>query len=116
MKRFLLLLFLSGLSTVSPSWCQNPNTPWLPVGLNGETGPISTLGESGENELSLGVSVSGAYYGAASSNSGQENLGSYSVAPDIAITESRPRFVRVVAILTLRIPTRSKPVPRLCRI
>lgn len=92
MKRFLLLLFLSGLSAVSPSWCQNPNTPWLPVGLNGETGPVSTMGESEENELSMGVSVSGGYYGAASSNSGQENLGSFSVAPDIAITENRPRM------------------------
>ena len=91
MKRFLLLVFLSGLFTGLPTWCQNPNTPWLPVGLNGETGPLGTLGEAEENDLSLGLSVGGSYYGTASSNNTSENIGSYTVAPDIAITERRPR-------------------------
>jgi len=91
MKKFVLIVLLSAFP-VSPAWCQNPNTPWLPVGLNGETGPIGTLSQSGENELSLGVTVGANYYGAASSNNGdQENIGSYTVAPNIAITEIRPR-------------------------
>jgi hypothetical protein len=92
MKRLVLVVFLSAFA-VSRAWCQNPNTPWLPVGLNGETGSLSTVGESEENQLSVGVSVGGNYYGtASSSNTGsQENVGSYTVAPNIAITEHRPR-------------------------
>jgi hypothetical protein len=92
MKRLILIVLLSA-SPVSRGWCQNPNTPWLPVGLNGETGPLGTLSESGENELSLGVSVGGNYYGTTSSSTrSQENVGSYTVAPNIAITEQRPRI------------------------
>jgi len=92
MKKILLFVVLSAFP-VTRAWCQNPNTPWLPVGLNGETGPLGTLGESEENELSLGVSVGGNYYGTASSSTGsQENVGSYTVAPNIAITEHRPRI------------------------
>ncbi len=92
MKRFFLFILLSAFP-VSRALCQNPNTPWLPVGLNGETGPLGTAGESEENELSLGVSVGGNYYGTASSNnSGSQENGSYTVAPNIAITEHRPRI------------------------
>ncbi len=91
MKRLVLIVLLSAFP-VGRAWCQNPNTPWLPVGLNGETGPLGTLSESGENELSLGVSVGGNYYGTTSSNnSSQDNVGSYTVAPNIAIIEHRPR-------------------------
>jgi hypothetical protein len=91
MKRFVLIVLLSAFP-VSRAWCQNPNTPWLPVGLNGETGPLGTLTESEENELSLGIGVGGSYYGTASSNNAsQENVGSYTVTPNIAITERRPR-------------------------
>src|ERR1700686_428859 len=59
MKRLLLLVLLIGLFATPRASSQNPNTPWLPVGLNGETGPIGTLAESGENELSLGVTAGG---------------------------------------------------------
>jgi hypothetical protein len=92
MKRLVLTVLLCAFA-VSRAWCQNPNTPWLPVGLNGETGSLGTVGESEENQLSVGVSVGGNYYGtASSSNTGsQENVGSYTVAPNIAITEHRPR-------------------------
>ena len=50
MKRLILIVFLCAFA-VSRAWCQNPNTPWLPVGLNGETGPLGTPGESEENQL-----------------------------------------------------------------
>ena len=90
MKKLFLVVILTGLFSVPRARCQNPNTPWLPVGLNGETGPVGTLTESGENELSLGLSAGGAYYGN-SSNLGQRDSESYTVQPDIAITESRPR-------------------------
>jgi hypothetical protein len=91
MKKILLFVLLSAFP-VTRAWCQNPNTPWLPVGLNGETGPLGTLTESEENELSLGVSAVGTYYDSTSSNSAiQENVGAYTVAPNIAITERRPR-------------------------
>ncbi len=77
MKRILLIRFFLSAFPVSRAWCQNPNTPWLPVGLNGETGPLGTLTESEENELSLGVSAVGTYYDSTSSNSAiQENVGS----------------------------------------
>lgn len=93
MKRSLLLVFLTGLFAVPCALCQNPNTPWLPVGLNGETGPIGTLAESGENELSLGVTAGGSYYGNSSANTtGQGSVESYTVQPDISITERRPRI------------------------
>jgi hypothetical protein len=90
MKRLLLLVLLIGLFAIPRASSQNPNTPWLPVGLNGETGPIGTLAESGENELSLGVTAGGSYYGN-SNNVGQGNTESYTVQPDISITERRPR-------------------------
>lgn len=92
MKRILLLLFLGGLVAGSRAWCQNPDTPWLPVGLNGETGPVGTLAESEENQLSLGVTMGGSYYGNGSTSSGaQGSTESYTVQPDISITEHRPR-------------------------
>jgi hypothetical protein len=90
MKRLLLFVLLSAFP-VSRAWCQNPNTPWLPVGLNGETGPLGTLGESEDNELSLGIGVGGGYYGTSANNANQENVGSYTVTPNITITERRPR-------------------------
>jgi hypothetical protein len=90
MKKLVLFVLLSAFP-VSRAWCQNPNTPWLPVGLNGETGPLGTLTESEDNELSLGVSAGGNYYGTSSDNTSLENVGSYTVAPNIAITERRPR-------------------------
>jgi hypothetical protein len=91
MKRLLLFVLLSAFP-VSRAWCQNPNTPWLPVGLNGETGPMGTLAESEDNELSLGIGVGGGYYGTSSSNNAnQANVGSYTVTPNITITERRPR-------------------------
>jgi hypothetical protein len=88
MKRFLPLVLLSALFAWSTSWGQNPNTSWLPVGLNGETGPTSTLGESGVNQLSVGIAGGVAYDTSASNSSGYE---SYTVNPSIAIIESRPR-------------------------
>jgi hypothetical protein len=93
MKRFLLFVLLIDLFAIPRASCQNPNTPWLPVGLNGETGPIGTLAESGENELSLGVTAGGSYYGNSYANStGQGVTESYTVQPDISITERRPRI------------------------
>jgi hypothetical protein len=91
MQRLLLVVLLTGLFAIPRASCQNPNTPWLPVGLNGETGPVGTLAESGQNELSLGLSVGGAYYGNSSSAS-QGGTESYTVQPDITITENRPRI------------------------
>src|SRR5580704_6429429 len=92
MKRFVLIVLLSAFP-VSRAWCQNPNTPWLPVGLNGETGPMGTLAESEDNELSVGIGVGGSYYGPSSSNNAnQANVGSYTLTPNITITERRPRI------------------------
>ncbi len=91
MKRFLLFVLLTALFAGSRAWSQNPNTSWLPVGLNGETGPIGTLTESGENQLSLGMTVGGSYDGGYSNNAGQGGYESYTVTPNIGITERRPR-------------------------
>lgn len=89
MKRLLLFVLLTSVSLGSLAWSQNPNTPWLPVGLNGETGPIGTATESGENQMSLGVTAGGSYYGGY--NGGQSGYESYTVTPNIGITEQRPR-------------------------
>jgi hypothetical protein len=93
MKKLLLIALLSALA-VSRAWCQSPNTPWLPVGLNGETGPLAALGESSDNQLSLGLTAGAIYDGNALSNNRDlvGNVG-YTVAPSIAITETRPRIV-----------------------
>lgn len=96
MKRFLPSVLLSALFAWSTAWSQNPNTSWLPVGLNGETGPTSTLGESGVNQLSLGIAGGWAYDNASSNTSSEPSYESYTVNPSIAITESRPRTALMV--------------------
>ncbi|HXM20974.1 MAG TPA: hypothetical protein VN948_06890 [Terriglobales bacterium] len=93
MKRFLLFVLLSAFA-VSRAWCQSPNTPWLPVGLNGETGPLGALGESSDNQLTLGVTGATIYDdNSLSSNADRTGNLSYTVSPNIALSESRPRIV-----------------------
>jgi len=88
----LLLTTLVVTSLAVSAWPQSPNTPWLPVGIQGELGPLSFLTEGSVNMLSGGVALQTAYDDNALL-SDDKSLGNSSllVQPNIAIQETRPR-------------------------
>jgi hypothetical protein len=92
MKKILLFVLLSAFP-VTRAWCQNPNTPWLPVGLNGETGSLGFSGTSAESQFAVGLAASALYDDNVLSNNA-DKVGSfgYTITPNIAITEVRPRL------------------------